>query len=627
MSMTRAMPLLLAACVGTSGTAEQTVAPVAAECAEPFVRVGAVQGSGAESPVTGRTVTVQGVVVADFEGPAPALRGFYIQDSGDGDDATSDGIFVFNRDADDVDAGDLVRVTGPVSEWRQQTQLTAETIIACGTGTVPPAEVTLPLRHRSHLERFEGMLIRLAQPLYVTEHYQLGRYGEVVLSSGGRLPQPTAVAAPGAPAAAVQAANDLNRIILDDASFEQNPAAVIHAHGGAPLSATRTLRGGDRITGLTGVLTQTSAGGTDSGVEYRIRPAQHDDAAVFVAANPRPSAPPAVGGTLRVASFNVLNYFNTFEGCTAGVSGTGLDCRGAESAREFERQQRKIVAALEGLDADVVGILEIENDGYGESSAIADLVDRLNGVTATGRYAFIDADARTGTVDALGSDAIKVALIYRTDRVSPVGRTAVLASSAFVNSADFTPRNRPSLAQAFAQPDGAAVVISINHFKSKGGPCDEPDAQDGQGNCNAVRTVAARELAAWLATDPTGTADPDVLILGDLNAYNREDPIALLRRNGFTDLLDGGSDGTAYSYVFGGQWGYLDYALASASLLPQVTGAAAWHINADEPSVLDYNTNFKSDAQQLSLYRADPFRSSDHDPVLVGLNLRTRQED
>jgi uncharacterized protein len=630
-----AAALLLAACAAPLSTPARHNP----ECSLPFTQVGGIQGRGMATHLTGSTVTTQGVVVGDFEGPMPALRGFYLQDlHGDGDPATSDGIFIFNGDRDDVSVGDVVRVTGVAGEEREQTQIAAETIVACGSGSVVPTDVLLPVRSSTYLERYEGMLVRLPQTLYVTEHYQLGRFGEVVLSAGGRLPQPTGIAEPGAAAIAVQAANDLNRITLADASYEQNPAAIVFARGGAPLSADNTLRGGDHVTGVVGVLTRTPAAGPGGSVAYRVRPvnALHGGVPEFVAANARSRTPPDVGGTLRVASFNLLNYFNTFAGCTAGVGGAPVDCRGAENEAEFERQWRKTVAAVAALDPDILGVIEVENDGYGPGSAIVHFVARLNDATAPNRYSFIDADVATGQVNALGTDAIKVGFVYRTDRVTPAGRTAVLNSTEFVHGGESGPRSRPSLVQAFAQRDGGSLVVSINHLKSKGSRCDAPDAGDGQGNCNGARTVAARALAAWLAADPTGSGTRNVLILGDLNAYAREDPLAALAAAGYVDLArrragvstdaEGGAGvaGVPYSYVFNGQWGTLDYALASASLLPHVTGAAAWHINADEPPVLDFSVRFKSPAQQTSLYRPDPFRSSDHDPILVGLHLPPR---
>lgn len=591
-------------------------------CILPFTPIYDIQGSGSAAAITG-TVTTQGVVVGDYEGPSPNLRGFYIQDPvGDGDPATSDGIFVFNFDNNSVDLGDLVRVTGTAGEFQDQTQISSVTsIVPCGTGTVEPTDVYFPIPSADYLERYEGMLVRLPQPMYVTEHFQLGRFGQVLLSSGGRLQQPTNIVDPGAPALALQAANDLNKIILDDALQNQNPDPILFARGGLPLSASNTLRGGDTATNIVGVMTYTWAGNAASGNAYRVRPINALNGYVnFEPTNPRPGEAPDVGGSLKVVSFNLLNYFNTFSGCTNGVGGAPTDCRGAENLTEFNRQWPKTVAAILKMDADVIGVNEMENDGYGPTSAIADLVNRLNAATAPGTYAYIDADAGTGEVNALGTDAIKVGLIYKPGSVTPVGQTAALNTVAFVNGGDSAPRNRPALAQAFEEnANGQVFIVSVNHFKSKGSACDTPDAGDGQGNCNQVRVNAALELVSWLMSDPTGTGDPDILLIGDYNSYAMEDPITVFEETGFTHLIKSLLGPNAYSYVFDGQWGYLDHALASPSMTSQVTGVADYHINADEPAVLDYNTNFKSAGQILSLYSPDEFRVSDHDPVIVGV--------
>jgi predicted extracellular nuclease len=418
-----------------------------------------------------------------------------------------------------------------------------------------------------YLERYEGMLVRLPQTLYVTEHFQLGRFGQVVLSAGDRLYQPTNVAEPGAAALAVQAANDLKRIIVDDALNNQNPDPILFARSGQPLSASNTLRGGDTATGIVGILTYTWAGNGASGNAYRVRPINALGGSVeFVAANPRPTDAPEVGGTLTVAGMNLLNYFNSFSECANGVSGAATDCRGAENATEFDRQWPKTVAAILATGADIIGIVEIENDGYGEESAIAHLTQKLNDATAPGTYAFVDVDANSGQTNALGTDAIKVGLLYKPASVVVTGTTAVLNSEAFVNGGDSDPRNRATVAQAFAQPNGEVIIVNVHHLKSKGSACSAPDADDGQGNCNIVRMAAAQELVKWLATDPTQTADPDILIIGDLNAYAKEDPITAIRNAGYVDLIErfGGAD--AYGYVFDGQWGYLDHALASSTL-------------------------------------------------------------
>lgn len=608
-------------------TATPTPTTPPAACSTADVTIGSVQGTAETAAASGQTVTVQGVVVGDYEGASPALRGFYLQDAGDSNTATSDGIFVFEGDnANRVSLGQVVQVTGVAGENQGQSQISSTTgIELCGTtDTVTPVDVTLPFASATAAEQYEGMLVRFPQTLYVTEHFQLGRFGQIVMSSSDRLRQPTNVVAPGAQALALQAQNNLNRIIVDDDTQAQNPDLIKFGRGGQPLSAENTLRGGDTATNMVGVMTYTWAGNAASGNAYRVRPINALGGGVpnFQAANPRPSSAPSVDGSLRVVGMNLLNFFNTFTGCTTGVGGTSTDCRGADSQTEFDRQWPKTVAAILALNADVIGVNEIENDGYGANSALQFLVDKLNAATAPGTYAFINVDAATGQTNAMGTDAIKVGMLYKPGKVTPVGSTAVLNTTAFVNGGDSAPRNRPSLAQAFQQNStGARFILDVNHLKSKGSACDQPDAGDGQGNCSVVRTRSANLLTAWLASDPTGTGDTDILLVGDYNSYAKEDPITAIKSAGYTNLIESRLGEDAYSYVFDGQWGYLDHALGSASLTSQVAGVADYHINADEPSVLDYNTNFKTAGQIASLYDDDQFRVSDHDPVLVGLNL------
>ncbi|NTV64004.1 MAG: hypothetical protein HGA65_10780, partial [Oscillochloris sp.] len=187
--------------------------------------------------------------------------------------------------------------------------------------------------------------------------------------------------------------------------------------------------------------------------------------------------------------------------------------------------------------------------------------------------------------------------------------------------------NRPPVAQLFEeQRSGERFSLIVNHFKSKSScPASGADADqgDGQSCWNATRVAQAQRLLSWInGTLVPTSADPDVLLVGDFNAYAKEDPITTLVNAGYTNLISSFVGAEAYSYVFDGQWGYLDQALASPSLLAQTSGAGDYHINADEPSVLDYNTNYKSAAQIAAFFNADAFRTSDHDPVLIGLGLR-----
>lgn len=602
---------------------------VADVCTQPFTPIYSIQGSGLLPAITG-TVTTKGVVVGDYEGASPTLRGFYLQDmNGDANPATSDGIFVFNGSNNSVALGSVVYVTGTAADFQDQTQISSVTnIAACGTGSVLPVSVSLPVASTTFLEQYEGMLVTLPQTLYVTEHFQLGRFGQVVVSSVARLQQPTNVVLPGVPALALQAANNLNRIIIDDANNGQNADPILFGRNGLPLSASNTLRGGDTTTGVVGVMTYTWAGNSASGNAYRVRPINAMSGFVnFVEANTRPAAAPVVGGNVKVVGMNLLNYFNTFADRNAATpgcfpSGTDSDCRGANSATEFTRQSAKTVAAILAMNPDVIGVNEIENDGYGPTSALQSLVDQLNFATAPGTYAFIDVDANTSQLNALGTDAIKVGMLYKPGVVTPVGQTSVLNTVTFVNGGDASPRSRPSLAQAFQlNTTGSTFIVDVNHLKSKGSPCTTPDAGDGQGNCNQVRVNAATELMTWLATNPTGTGDSDILLIGDYNSYAMEDPITVIKSAGFTNLIETMLGADAYSYVFDGQWGYLDHALGSASIVSQVSGVGDYHINSDEPSILDYNVEFKSVGQVTSLFAPDQFRVSDHDPVLIGLDL------
>ncbi|HRD66857.1 MAG TPA: ExeM/NucH family extracellular endonuclease [Candidatus Competibacter sp.] len=606
--------------------------PPPTACDLPATSIGLIQGSGADfDPAYGGQRTVRGVVVGDYEGSPPNLQGFYVQNlpaQADGDLTTSDAIFVFNGSNNSVSLGEIVQVTGTVSEFQNQTQLSNPTIVNCGTGSVDPVDISMPFSDVDALERFEGMLVRFPQTLFVTEHFQLGRFGQVVMSAGDRLLQPTNIALPGPDAAAVQAANDPNRIIVDDEQNNQNPDPIRFGRGGNPLSAANTLRGGDTATGLVGVMTYTWAGNSASGNAYRLRPINALNGGIpnFQPANLRPTAAPGVGGSLKVASFNVLNYFLTLDypsgdllDNTCGPS-RNQECRGADSAVEFERQRAKLIAALTKLDADVAGLIELENTTGVDP--LADIVDGLNAAVGSGTYAYID----TGTI---GSDAIKVGLIYKPDAVIPVGTYKILDSS--VDARFLDTKNRPVLAQAFQQiVTGEKFTAVVNHLKSKGSDCNDvgdPDQGDGQGNCNGTRTQAALALVDWLKGDPTGSGDPDVLILGDLNSYAKEDPVRVLEKAGYVNLAPKFLGTDAYSYAFDGQWGSLDHVLASASLAGQIAGAVEYHINADEPSVLDYNTEFKSANQQNSLYASDTFRVSDHDPVVVGLRLAAPSSD
>ena len=568
-----------------------------------------IQGSGVTSPMDNAAVTISGIVSGDFQDNdadlSNSLGGFYVQElSADSDPATSEGIFVFDGRAAavDVSIGDHVMVEGTVNEHFGETQLSAAMVTVTGSGTVQAVEVNLP----ADLEQYEGMFVSLPQTLTVGGLYELERFGTMQLIAGGR---PYTYTNQNPPNVAGYAAHQVDfaarSILLDDGRLEQNIDPIRYLSAGT--APDYSIRSGDTATGLTGNLRYARGSGASGTEGYRLVPTVDP---LFESANPRPRATNSTG-TLRVVAFNALNFFSTIDQGqdNCGPSGNGR-CRGADSAAELERQIAKLVTALNAIDADIVGMMEIENNA---GIALQMLVARLNLVSAD-TYTFVD----TGTV---GTDAITTAFLYKTATVSLNGNAVVLDSRVDIRF-DET-RNRPSIAQSIMQiSNGAAFSVVINHLKSKGSSCadgGDPNLNDGQGNCNATRTQAASALADWIAADPTGSGDSDYLVIGDFNAYVFEDPLTTLKNAGYTNLMEALVGGDTWSYVFDGVYGALDHAFASASLVPQVSETIEWHINSDEPIALDYNTEFGRDP---ALFDATiPYRTSDHDPIIDDLEL------
>ncbi|SMF99398.1 ExeM/NucH family extracellular endonuclease [Burkholderia singularis] len=585
------------AAIACSPALAATAAPVSPTCGGGATPIADIQGPGTSSPLAGQNVSIEAVVTADFGGP-DGFGGFFVQQADPqrrNQPGVSEGLFVYAPKAR-AQAGDLVHVTGKVEEKYGQTQLTlAGGIAVCASGqSVTPATLTLPVDTPNTFAAYEGMLVRLPQTLTVTDVYELGRYGSMLLSNG-RLRTPTSVAPP-AQAQAQADANARNRLILDDGSNKQNPPTVPYP---APaLSAANTLRTGYTVSNVEGVLEMRYGA-------WRLQPVPGTSAPAFnTRGNPRTAAPARdPHSNLRVASFNVLNYFN------GNGLGGGFDDpanRGAKNYQEFLRQDAKIVSALKALDADVIGLMEIQNNGYGDLSAVRQLAAKLGD-----SWRVVD----PGTA-RLGGDAIAVALIYDSRKVEPIGRAATLA---------IDDKNRQPLAQTFRRVGGKqALTVVVNHLKSKNCPdaaADDLDQGDGQGCWNATRTRAAAKLADWLANTPTGVSGQGVLLIGDLNSYAYEDPIRLLESRGYRNLVSRWIGADAYSYVYNGEAGYIDHALATLPLAAHVKAVHEWHINADEPVALQYPLAYKTAEQQRTYYAPDAYRSSDHDPVLVDIAL------
>lgn len=561
------------------------------------LRIGTVQGRGDRSPHLGERVELQGIVTGNF---VAGLDGFFLQDArgeDDGDPATSDGIWVEwpRNSTPKVRRGDRIRVAGTVAELgpegASQTALQASDLSVTGRGAAAATVLDAAPERAADWERFEGMWLRIRAPLTVSGNESLLRFGELVASFDGRLVQPTERAAPGNAARAAREDNLRRRLVLDDNRNGEWPKNLWFLD--APLTVDKPLRVGSTLHGVEGILQQHPRG-------WRL---QLTDAIERIEQAPRPPMPELPDG-IRVASFNVLNYFNG-----NGRGGGFPTERGAASREELTRQRDKTVAAILALGPDIAALLELENDGYDARSSLAELVNALNARDPKAGYRMVD------TGEGPGTDAIRVALIYRPDRVVLHGNAATLVAGAFED------HNRAPLAQSFAPREGGtAFTVVVNHFKSKGG-CQDADAAnadqlDDQGCWNPVRVTAVNELHAWLRTDPTRSGTDRAVILGDLNAYGQEDPIRRLRELDWKDAFEGVRTTLPYSFVYDGYAGRLDHAFTSASLAPAVKAAAEWHINADESDAFDY----RRQRRDAAWYRPDAYRASDHDPLLLVLD-------
>ena len=593
----------------------------------PVVTVGAltpiysIQGSGNTSPLVGRSVITQGVVTRVNR------NGFFLQDpTGDGDPTTSDGIFAFTTTTPSVAIGNLVRVSGMVSEFNAGGASNADTtahtvteltsvgsISLIGDGySIAPVTIQFPMQSRDLLEAYEGMLVTLNGPFTVVENAYQAQYGEITVAALGRTETPTNRYRPGASAQALQVDNQNRSIVLQDGSSGTNASVTPF------LGADNTLREGDTFTGVTGVLTYGLAETSSDPGSWIVVPIVDP---VPTRANVRTTQPDEVGGSVRIGSANIDNYFTTFtngqtadgrtgQGCSLGSSVSAGNCRGADNLAEYTRQVTKIVEELAGINADAVALMEVQNNG---STAIQTLVDTLNARVGAGTYAAVP-DPAQGT----GTDAIKVAMIYKPAKLTLVGSSA----------SDPNPvHNRPPMAQTFLVPGGQTFTLVANHLKAKGCSASasglDADQGDLQSCFNATRVAQAAATRTFVSSlFPSGPL-PNVILVGDFNSYAMEDPIYAMTSNGYVDEL-ARFNTFGYSYGFGGSSGRLDQALTSPAMSAKVQRAIEWHVNADEPVFIDYNLEFKQPACATcapDYYTPTPYRASDHDPIVIGVSL------
>jgi len=539
--------------------------------AQTSVTIPQIQGLGSSSVYVNQVVKTTGIVTARFIG-SNKIGGFFMQDPvGDNNPLTSDGIFV-STSTDNVAVGDNVEITGTVTETGGRTQLgtITGTNILSSKNTIPVVEVVYN-PDTWNWKQYEGMLIQFDQTLYVNNNSRLLSLGQLTLGTT-RLYTPTNQFVHGtADYTALLAFNAKAQLILDDGITTGNYTPIQFA------DASGTRRTGERITNLQAVVDYSNSA-------YTIYPATTP---VFYG-NPRPTAPSDLGNyNLKVCASNLDYYLPT-------NFGQGY---GAANATQAAQQQLKIVAGLLAIDADIYGLMEVEEG----QKALTDLVTAMNAATVAGRYGFVnDGGGMDGTY-------IKVGYLYRTDKVTPYLNLQ--------NTNSPSPYDRKKVQAFTLNSNNERFIFSLNHFKAKTGcPTSgtDTDQGDGQGCWNTTRVLESTSITNLIANNLTYYGDDDVLIMGDLNSYGKEDPVEKLIQNGYTDMHRVFHADSAYSYVYDGEAGYLDNVLASPTMKSQITGVSVFHVNTDEPTMFEYSG---------SAYQPDMYRYSDHDPVVVGLSL------
>jgi 5'-nucleotidase len=602
--------------------------------AEP-ISIAQIQGAEATTPLSGQTVTTTGVVTAAY--PAGGFNGYYIQTPGTGgaiDLAThtaSDGIFVYSAaTVGSVAVGDFVQVTGAATEFNGLTQVAVPTAagltkLDASTVTAPkPATVAYPTS-ASQREALEGMLIAPQGAFTVSDTYSTNQYAEIGLASGDApLITPTEIARPGsADYAEAVASNAARSVTLDDGASINFLGSTANKDIALPyLTQNRAITVGSAVAFTEPVVLDYR------NEAWKFQPTSQltaDEALPASFSDVRESKPTDVGGDIQIAGFNVLNYFTTtgdeLNGCSfyADRTGdpvtvnTGCDARGAAEDEDLERQQAKIVAAINGLGAEVVSLEEIENSvkfGTDRDEALSILVDALNADASGDVWEFVPSPAASELPPVTSQDVIRNAFIYKKDAVEPVGASHVLVDPAFSNA-------RQPLAQEFRVAGADSTFIAIvNHFKSKGsGSGADADRGDGQGASNASRVNQAKALLAFSSELQSQLGTDEVFLIGDFNAYTQEDPSVAIMAAGYVDQ---GSKTGRYSYSFDGASGSLDHVYASPAADRKVTGVDIWNINAGESIAKEYS---RYNYNRTDFYDESVYRSSDHDPILVGYSV------
>ena len=564
--------------------------------AQSLTSINAIQGQKSISSMVDEQVIIEGIVTANFQNDK-SFAGFFVQSKGGNSKQESHGIFVYESRTQ-IKTGDLVSVTGIVSEHNGVTQVSKVKSIKVlkHNQKLPKAtSIDLPLKGLN-LESLEGMRVTLTQPAIITDHYNYIKYGEFVVSSK-ILMVPTNSASPGEKIKNILKQNSDDRLLIDDGNFSQftqydkiNTKTPIHI--GAKVQ-------------IVGIMHYAFD-------KYRIE--LTEPVKFLKSPYPKQSKPTAIDGDVKIASFNVKNYFTTLDnGKEICGPKKNFGCRGADSKQEFIRQQGKLVSAINTADADIYALQEIENN----KDTLKTLVAALNKAAKKEVWQYI----KTGT---LGEDVIRVGLIYQSNKVTPNGNFKVLDPKSLP---DFeAEKHRDVLLQTFKDANNNLFNIAVLHLKSK--RCTDAvgadkDQNDGQGCYNTSRVKVAQQISDWLEQDPTGHKAAATLVVGDFNSYLKEDPISLFAKNGLKNLSHDFLIAENWTSIFRGEVGSIDHILVNKSARKAAKDMTQWHINSIETGWFDYNLEdlTKGKKKPKNYYQPNPFSSSDHDMVIAGFTF------
>ena len=572
----------MAAVVFLAGWFFDTVVAAPTACSGAVTPISRIQGRGMASPLQGRVVTVEGVVTLDMTADEK-IGGFFVHQTpayDDGDPQTSEGLFIYARA--DVKPGQRLRLTGTVKEFRGITEMTGvQEIVACGWDRIQPEAQRLPLSTRMQWERLENMLVFWPQPLHIVDNSRFRAAGELTLSHRRRLYVPTMLAEPGAAARALARKNAAARLVLDLRQFPD-------------VLTGETIRIGTPLQPLAGIVSDHFAG-------YRVFPLAPPEAGPVDV--PR-ELPAREEGRSRVVFWNLQNFFN------GDGRGRGFPApRGPRSRAAFLEKKQGVTAVLTRIDAGLIGLAELENDGFGRRSALTEITAALNRASEHRRYVMAQPDS-----PAVGTDEIAVGLLFDRKLFEPLGAAVVPAD-------DPASLNRPPLLQALRhRPSGRSLGVAVVHLKSKhcrGAKGKDRDRGDGQGCWVQTRVRAVRQLLRSVQTT-FDTRTEMVLIMGDLNSYARETPVAVLREAGYEDVLARSvALAERYTYVHKGLSGYLDYFFVNRGSGGRYSDVAVWHRFSDLPPAPRVHKRRGAKTGRFD----GLLRISDHDPVLMHLSF------